>query len=151
LREEKGLAYEAWALFIPEYNYPGLFMAKAQTRIDKTFEVINLMKNEIRSVQQDITEEELAVAKEGILNSEVFWSDTKDKVITRLLRYEYYGYPFDYPGKLIEGIKKVTKQDIIRVANELLLPGEMTVLIVGNPEKFDAPLPPSTAIIPLTP
>ncbi len=150
LREEKGLAYEVWALFIPEYDYPGLFMGKAQTRLDKTFEVITLMKQEIESVRLDITDEELAVAKEGILNSEVFWSDTKDKIITRLMRYEYYGYPFDYPEKFIEGVKKVTKQDVIRVANELLLPDNLTVLVVGNPEKFDAPLPTGTNIIDLT-
>ncbi|MBN1446015.1 MAG: insulinase family protein [Candidatus Omnitrophica bacterium] len=151
LREEKGLAYEVWALFIPEYNYPGLFMGKAQTRLDKTFEVIALMKQEIESVRRDITDEELAVAKEGILNSEVFWSDTKDKVITRLMRYEYYGYSFDYPEKLIEGVKKVTKKDVVRTANELLLPGSLTVLVVGNPEKFGAPLPPGANIISLTP
>ncbi len=150
LREEKGLAYEVWALFIPEYNYPGLFMGKAQTRLDKTFEVIDLMKQEIEYVRRSITDEELSVAKEGILNSEVFWSDTKDKIITRLMRYEYYGYPFDYPEKLIEGVKKVTKQDVIRVANELLLPDSLTILIVGNPEKFDSPLPPGTNIIELS-
>ncbi len=151
LRQEKGLAYEVWASFIPEFDYPGLFIAKAQTRQDRTFEAIELMKRGIAAVQLGVTDEELAVAKEGILNSEVFWSDTKDKIISRLMRYECYGYPFDYPEKLIEGVKQVAKEDIARVAEKLLFPENLTILVVGNPEKFDAPLPPNTRIIRLNP
>jgi len=151
LRQEKGLAYDVWASFLGEFDYPGLFIASAQTRMDRTFEVIGLMKKEIESVRENVSDEELAVAKDGILNSEVFWSDTKDKIIRRLMRYEYYGYPLDYPDRLIEGVKKVTGQDVIRVANELLLPGRLTVLVVGSPEKFDVPPPADTNTIPLNP
>jgi zinc protease len=67
------------------------------------------------------------------------------------MRYEYYGYPYDYPQKMIEGIKKVTKEDVLRVAKEHLFPDRMTILVVGNPERFDAPLPVGTNIINLTP
>lgn len=151
LRQEKGLAYEIWASFIAEFDYPGLFIAKAQTRQDRTSEAINLIKKEIELIRQGVTDEELAVAKEGILNSEVFWSDTKDKIISRLMRYEYYGYPFDYPEKLIDGVKRVSREDIARIAEELLFPDNLTVLVVGNPEKFDLPLPPSTRLREITP
>lgn len=151
LRQQKGLAYETWASFIAEFGYPGFFMAKAQTRQERTSEAIELMKNEMESLKLGVTDEELAVAKEGILNSEVFWSDTKDKIIARLMRYEYYGYPLDYPARLVEGIRKVTGEDIVRVAEELLRPENLTVLVVGNPENFDAPLPPDTRILKLNP
>jgi len=151
LRQEKGLAYDIWASFIPEYDYPGLFIAKSQTRQEKTSETVGLMKEEIASMKQGVTDQELSAAKEGILNSEVFWSDTKDKIITRLMRYEYYGYPFDYPEKLIDGVKKVTKEDVVRVAKELLFPENLTLLVVGNPDKFDSPLPSGTRIIKLNP
>ncbi len=151
LRQEKGLAYEIWAGFIAEFDYPGLFICKAQTRQDRTSECIALMKKEIELIRQGITDEELAVAKEGILNNEVFWSDTKDKIINRLIRYEYYGYPPDYQDKLIEGVKRVTREDVLRIAKELLFPENLTLLVVGNPEKFDAPLPTNTRIIEVTP
>jgi len=151
LRQEKGLAYEIWASFLGEFSYPGMFIAKSQTRQEKTSEVIEEMKKEIDNMQVDVTEKELSIAKEGIINNEVFWLDTKGEIIQRLMRYEYYGYPYDYPQKMIEGIKKVTKEDVLRVAKEHLFPDRMTILVVGNPERFDAPLPVGTNIINLTP
>jgi zinc protease len=147
LRQEKGLAYSIWAAFMGEFNYPGPFAAQAQTQSERTFEAVDLMKKEIEFISEGVTDEELLVAKEGIINSEVFWSDTRDKIMERLLRYEYYGYPLDYPQKLIEGVKKVTKEDISRVAQKHIFPEKLTVLIVGDPEKFGAPLPENVNII----
>jgi len=151
LRQEKGLAYEIWATFAGEFDRPGLFIAKAQARSDRTMEAVELMKEEIKRMADGISEEELDVAKEGIINSEVFWSDTKDEIINRLLTYEYYGYPYDYPEKLIDGVKKVSGEDIKMVAKKYIYPDRLTVLIVGNPERFDAPLPHNTKTINLNP
>ncbi|HOL22492.1 MAG TPA: pitrilysin family protein [bacterium] len=151
LRQEKGLAYEIWATFAGEFDRPGLFIAKAQTRSDRTMEAVKLMKEEIERIADGISEEELTVAKEGIINSEVFWSDTKDEIINRLLTYEYYGYLYDYPEKLIEGVKKVSGEDIKRVAKKYLRTDKLTVLVVGSPERFDAPVPSDTVTIELNP
>lgn len=137
LRQEKGLAYEVWAIFSGEFDRPGLFIAKAQTKTERTMEAIELMKGEIEKIKEGITQEELDVAKEGIINNEVFWSDTTDEIMNRLLIYEYYSYPYNYPEKLIEEVKKVTIEDIKRVAGKYLFPERLTVLVVGNPEKFD--------------
>lgn len=147
LRQEKGLAYEVWATFAGEFDRPGLFIAKAQTKSERTMEAIAVMKEEIKSIQESITEEELAVAKEGLINSEVFWSDTKDEIMNRLLTYEYYGYPYNYPEKLIEEVKKVSSEDIKRVAKNYLYPERLTVLVVGNPEEFGTTLPEDSKVI----
>jgi zinc protease len=151
VRQGKGLAYEVWGSFIPEYEYPGLFIVKSQTRQDKTGKVIDLIKKEIESILYGVTDEEIAIAKESILNSEVFWSDRKDKIIQRLMVYEYYGYPFDYPLYLVEGIKKVTKEDVLETAKKHLFMENLTVLVVGEPERFDTPLPEDTNMIEITP
>ncbi len=147
LRQEKGLAYSEWAGFWGEFGYPGPFSAGVQTQAERTTEAMELMQEEIRLISGKVTDEELSVAKEGIINSEVFWSDTTDKVMERLMRYQYYGYPSDYPGKLLEGIKKVTKEDISRVAKKNIFPDRLAILIVGNPEKFGSPLPEKINII----
>ncbi|MCM8762601.1 MAG: insulinase family protein [Candidatus Omnitrophica bacterium] len=133
LRQEKGLAYEVWATFLGEFDRPGLFIAKAQTKTERTMEAISLMKEEIRKIQEGISQEELSVAKEGFINSEVFWSDTNDEIMNRLLTYEYYGYPYDYPEQLIEGIKKVSGDDIKNFARKYLHPNRLTVIVVGPP------------------
>ncbi|MDD3726031.1 MAG: pitrilysin family protein [Candidatus Ratteibacteria bacterium] len=133
LRQEKGLAYEVWAVFSGEFDRPGLFIAKAQTKTESTMEAMELMKAEIKRIQEGITKEELDIAKEGVINSEVFWSDTKDEIMSRILTYEYYNYPYDYPEKLIEGVKKVSLDDIKRTARKYIFPERLTILIVGNP------------------
>lgn len=141
LRTEEGLAYEVWAWQTAEFDYPGLFIATAQTSLGRTIEAITLMKREIELIRQkEVSYEELKVGKESILNAAVFWFDTKDEIIERLMRYEYYGYPLDYIKRLIEGIKEVTKNDILRVARAHLKPDKLTILVVGNPEFFDKPL-----------
>ncbi len=141
LRGEEGLAYEIWAWQAAEFDYPGLFIATAQTSSERTVEAITLMKREIELIRQEkVSYEELKVGKEGILNTYPFWFDTKDEIIGRLMRYEYYGYPPDYINRLIEGIKVVTKEDILRVAQTHLKPDKLTLLVVGNPEAFDKPL-----------
>ncbi len=147
IRQQKGLAYSAWAGFWGEFGYPGPFYGYVQTQSERTFEAVELMQKEIRLILEGATPEEISVAKEGIINNEVFWSDTREKIMHRLMTYEYYGYPVDYPQKLIEGIKKVTAQDIISVAKKHILPDHLTVLIVGNPEKFGCPLPEGIKII----
>ena len=151
LRGERAVAYEVWASFAGEFAYPGLFIAKAQTRADRTMETVKLMREEIERIKEGVGKEELAIAKEGIINNEVFWSDTKEEIIKRLITYQYYNYPADYPDKLIEGVKKVTEEDIKRVAERYLSPEKLTVLVVGNPEKFDDKVPPGTNIIKLNP
>lgn len=147
LRQREGLAYNIWAGIFGEFNYPGLFYAQAQTQSERTIEAIGRMQKEIELISEGVTGEELYAAKEGIINSEVFWSDTRDKIMQRLLRYEYYGYPSDYPQQLLEGVGATAKEDVSEVAKRHLFPEKLTVLIVGSPEKFGAPLPEGTNIL----
>ena len=43
-----------------------------------------------------VTDEELAQAKDGILNSEVFSFDTKREILDRMVMFERYGYEPDF-------------------------------------------------------
>ena len=96
---------------------------------------------EIRKMSTEpVTDEELTQAKDEFLNSYVFNFDSKGKIISRLMTYEYYGYPKDFLQKTKESIEKVTKEDIKRVAEKYLKADKVRVLVVGNPDKFDEPL-----------
>jgi zinc protease len=88
----------------------------------------------------EVTDEELALAKDSYLNSFVFNFDSKDKIINRLMTYEYFGYPPDFLEKTKENIEKVTKEDVLRVAQKHLKPEKMQVLAVGRPQDFVEPL-----------
>lgn len=141
LREEKGLAYSIWASHLPEYDYPGLFVASCQTGSERTCEAISLMIEEIKRISEEmVTFEELETAKDGILNSYPFWFDTPDEIIARLMRYEYYGYPPDFLERLRSGVEGVKRNDLLEVARNHLHPDSLTILVIGDPSKFDQPL-----------
>ena len=99
------------------------------------------MLEEVRKMQQaEVTDEELALAKDSFLNSFVFNFDTKGEVVNRLMTYEYYGYPADFLMKTKANVEKVTKADVLRVAKKHLQPEKVQILAVGRPDDFDEPL-----------
>ncbi|MGB8656686.1 MAG: pitrilysin family protein [Candidatus Zixiibacteriota bacterium] len=141
VRSEEGLAYSVSGAYNCGFGYPGTFYVLCETKSQSTVEAIRYMMEEVkRLTQEEVTDEELNRAKEGYLNSFAFKFDTKDKVVGRLMTYEYYGFPLDFLQKTRSQIEKVTKADILRAAKSHLRPDELIVLAVGKSQDFDQPL-----------
>jgi len=87
-----------------------------------------------------VTEEELRLAKDGILNSFVFNFDGKGEIVGRLMTYDYYGYPRDFLSTYQKSVERVTVEDVRRAAAKHVHPEELIVLAVGRDDDFDAPL-----------
>jgi zinc protease len=141
VRSREGLAYTVYGYYDSNYEYPGMFYVGCQTKSENTVKAINAMIEEVRKItQSEVTDEELALAKESFLNSFVFNFDSKREIVGRLMTYEYYGYPADFLQKMKTSIEKVTKTDILRVARKNLQPDKVQILAVGKPEDFGQPL-----------
>jgi zinc protease len=133
IRSKQGLAYSVYGSWNAGYDYPGLFIAGGQTRTDTTIPFIQSLLKEIERIRtSSVTPEELAYAKESILNSFVFKFENPSQTLTRLMTYEYYDYPpsfiFDYQKQ----VKATTAADVQRVANQYLQPDKILTLVVGN-------------------
>jgi zinc protease len=87
-----------------------------------------------------VTERELDEAKQGVLNSFVFFFDSPAKTLNRVMRYEYFGYPKDFLLRYQKAIAAVTRADVLRVAREHFVPGNLTIVAVGNSKEFGKPL-----------
>jgi len=119
IRTDEGLAYAVWGYYGASYLYPGVFSSGAQTKSESTVYAIELMLKEMERITQgEVTDEELARAKDEYLNSFVFNFDSKDKIVRRLMTYAYYSYPLDFMDKVKAGVEKITKADVLRVAKE---------------------------------
>ena len=141
VRSRMGLAYSVRGSYGAGFNYPGLFIVSCQTKSESAIVAINAMRREIeRIIAEPVTDEELAKAKDYYLNTFVFRFDTTGEVLARALEYEYHGYPPDFLQREREGVARVTKEDVMRAAAARLRPDKLQILVVGNPEKFDAPL-----------
>jgi len=141
IRVQKGLAYVVGNNYGAGYDVPGIFYIYCGTKSESTVAAIQGIREAVEKIRtEEVTDEELKHAIDGFMNSSVFDYDTKDKILERALRYEYYNYPQDFVEQLMEGIKKVTKEDVKRVADKYLQPDKFNILAVGRASDFDKPL-----------
>jgi zinc protease len=150
IRATEGLAYMAFAHYAAEFDHAGMWFSKVGTKSETTRKALDLMLKEIaRMKEAEVTEEELRIAKDGILKSEAFDFDSTGKIIGRLMTYEYYGYPSDYLERYRAGINKVTRADVLRVSRKYLDSEKFQILVVGNAKSFDSPLSELGKVIPV--
>ncbi|BAY36131.1 processing proteinase [Nostoc sp. NIES-2111] len=141
LRSRQGLAYSVYGLWSPRFDYPGMFIAGGQTRSDATVQFVKALQAEIKRIQsQPVTAEELARAKESTLNSFVFNFQDPAQTLSRLMRYEYYGYPADFLFRYQKAVAATTATDVQRVAKKYLKPDNLITLVVGNQTAIQPPL-----------
>ncbi len=141
LRSRQGLAYSVYGFWSPRFDYPGLFIAGGQTRSEATVPFIESLRREIDRIRTTpVTAAELDYAKESILNSFVFNFQSPGQTLSRLMRYEYYGYPADFIFSYQREIQNTTAADILRAAEKYLKPEQLTTLVVGNSEAIEPPL-----------
>lgn len=137
IRTERGLAYSVWSnmTFGPP-GAPGLFMAAAMTRAEKTGEVVGLMKDIIETTRDGdgITEESIAIAKRNIMSSTLFQFAQPIDAATQQAIFAIYGYPRDYIQEFRRSIMKVGVDDVKRVAKLYLHPDQLRILVVGDPK-----------------
>ncbi|MBD1216791.1 pitrilysin family protein [Aphanizomenon flos-aquae NRERC-008] len=141
LRSRQGLAYSVYGIWNPRFDYPGTFVAGGQTRTETTVQFIKSLETEIKRLQtQTVTTKELNRAKDSTLNSFVFNFQDPSQTLSRLMRYEYYGYPADFLFRYQKAINSTTVADVKRVAGKYLKPENLVTLVVGNQKSMKSPL-----------
>jgi zinc protease len=138
VRSRQGLAYSVYAVWSPRYDYPGLFVGGGETRSATTVAFIRAVEAEIDQLRHGrISADELARAKDAVLNSFVFNFQSPNQTLARLIRNEYYGYPADFIFQFQEQVRSTTTTEVLAAAQTHLKPGQMVVLVVGNPADID--------------
>lgn len=146
VRSRQGLAYVVYAFWAARYDYPGIFIGGGQTRSDATVPFIESVQKEIATIRQTpVSEDELARAKDSVLNSFVFSFQTPEQTLARLVRYEYYGYPEDFFFQYRQAVADTTAEDLLAAAQEHLKPEQLVILVAGNAAEITPPLASLTA------
>jgi zinc protease len=141
IRSKQGLAYSVYGYWSPRYDYEGTFTAGGQTKTETTVSFIKSIMAQIERLRTTpVSETELANAKESILNSFVFNFQNPSQTLSRLMSYEYYGYPEDFIFKYQQGVKDTSIEDIQEVAQKYLQPEKIITLVVGNSKAMNPPL-----------
>ena len=133
IRSTKGLAYSVWSYFVGGENDKGFFLTGGETKAASSFEFISATRDIIRRmIEKGVSDKELTLAKESILNSFIFGFDKDVKIVSKYVWLEYNGLPPDYLEKFRDNIQKVTRSDVKKAAKKYLHPDEMIILAVGD-------------------
>ena len=137
VRNERGLAYSIYSYFSAEKRR-GTFELAMQTKNESALEAIRIAAAEIRRMrEQPVTEQELQDAKDYLIGSFPLRLDTNRKVANFLAQVEYFELGLDYPDRYPDLIRRVTREDVLRVAQKYLKPEKLITVIVGDQTKIN--------------
>lgn len=141
IRTNRGLAYNVGSRFDVGRRFTGSFIAETETRAEATLTAVNLMTGIIKGIRTEpVSEQELKLAKESIINSFLFGFTSPASIVMQQARLELYGYRPDYLERYRERIAAVTREDVLRAARTHLRPEAFKLVVVGDANSFDRPL-----------
>ena len=136
VRLKKGLTYDASSSF-PSYQTAGDFQVTTFTRTDETVPATQLVLDELRKMSSgEVTPDELGVARDYLAGVFPLHAETPSDVADRVLGAAFYGLPADYLDTYQARIRAMTADDVKRVAQKYLDPGDLDVVFVGNVAGF---------------
>ena len=132
IRDNQGLAYGVGSSFNATLM-PGAFLVSLQTRNEASNQAIAGVLHELERIRKaPVTEGELADAKAYLMGSFPLRLDTTAKLAEVASQVEFYGLGLDYFTEYPRWIEKVTKEDVLRVAEKYLHPDRYALVLVGN-------------------
>ena len=132
IRSDKGLAYSVSSGVRRLGDDDGYLYVFAGTKPQSQAEVMKLAGDVVERMHRsaDVTEEELARAKDAFLNRHIFHFETAYRVAFKQALLDHYGYDPNWLRTYPERIAKVTVGDIARVARERLTPDRFATILV---------------------
>jgi predicted Zn-dependent peptidase len=135
VRTKRGLAYSVGSRLNTGMHDQGVWLMRAETKLTSTEEVIERFVANIERMRADqVTDAELAEAKEAYVNSFVFSFASPSAIVSRLVELEYDGLPKDFLQQLRAKVLRLTKEDILAAAKKHLRPDRLKIVAVGSGE-----------------
>jgi predicted Zn-dependent peptidase len=139
VREKRGLAYAVFS-GLSAYRDAGSFTIYAGCSNAAVGEVIDLVVEELRGVKQSpVPDAELQRAKDHLKGSLMLSLENTASRMSHLARQEIY---FDRQFGLdetLQGVERVTADDVQRVAVDLFKNGSLAATVLGNVNGLEIP------------
>jgi zinc protease len=140
LREGKGWTYGARST-VDSRRAPGPWSAGGEFVALHTADSVKEILKELASMRDaDVTDVELARAKDQIIKSFPARFATRANVAAQLAELAVFGLPDSYVTDYTKKIAAVTKDDVRRVARKYLDPNHLTIVVVGDRKTLAEPL-----------
>ncbi len=141
VRTEEGLAYSVSSVWTTPSESEGIVGAVTRTRAEATVPTIDMILDVFRDMTETPpAEDEVRIAIEEIVNGFVFNFESAGEIVSRKMLYLIQDLSEDWLERYVAGIQRVEPEDVHRVVREEVHPERMTILVVGDPERFEVPL-----------
>jgi len=141
VRTEEGLAYSVSSLWTAPDESEGIVGAITRTRGEATLSAIRRILEVLEEMKREPpSRAEVRTAVDEIVNGFVFNFQDPGQVVSRRLFYLAEGLPRNWLERYLEGIQEVRPDDVHRVVSREVDPSRMTILVVGDTARFEAPL-----------
>jgi predicted Zn-dependent peptidase len=140
IRVEKGLTYGARGGLRPD-RFAGRFTVSTFTKTPSTAEAVRVILDEIDRIRTTPAEtEEVDTAKAYLVGSFAGDRETPQATVSDLWLIEHDGLPADYLNRYLDGIKKTTREDVLRDAKRFMSPDKLIIVVVGEAEQIKGDL-----------
>jgi predicted Zn-dependent peptidase len=131
LRDDLGIVYSAG--FFQTYKWrAGQLLGYIGCKGDQTGAAISETVKVMEALRKDIPEREMELKRLDALNSFVFNVDTKSELVDVYGRYHLRKEPLDTLEKIQDAYMRTTKEELHRIAGELLDPRKIQIFVVGD-------------------
>ena len=139
IREKRGLAYSVYSFF-SAYQDTGMLGIYAGVDPRQTVETVKLILAELEKFRNgDLEQTELRAAQEHLKGSIILGSESVDNRMTRLAKNEItYGRHIDFE-EIIQAVEAVSIEDVVTLAKDHLLPGNLSMTTLGAIGPDDLP------------
>ena len=133
VREKRGLAYSVYSRLEP-LRHSGLLVGSVATRNEKLAQSLDIIKEQwSRMRDQGPTEQEIEDAKTFLTGSFPLQLDSTAQVASLMVQLQLDHLGIDYLDHRSAYIRAVSRDDIRWVAQRLLDPAALTIVVVGQP------------------
>ncbi|MDP2958044.1 MAG: pitrilysin family protein [Longimicrobiales bacterium] len=138
VRTEEGYAYSAASLWTTPRKYKGLVGAVTRTRPEAAASALGLILEILQGMRDGPpSRDEVDTAVDQIANGFVFNFETAAQIISRRMSFLSQDLPDDWLEDYLRGVQDVTPAAVQEVFRKHLRPGDMTILVVGDPLRMD--------------
>ena len=139
VRSDEGLAYNTGSRFNQGVYYPGNFQCWFQSKSNSCAYATNLVLNEIKRLRDEkVTQTDLDDAIAYYVESFPQRFPSRLSLLEAYVDDEYTGRDPNYWQSYVDNLKRVTVDDVKRVAKKYLHPEGLVILAVGDAEAMKA-------------
>ena len=137
VRSDEGLAYSAGSSFSFGTYYEGVFRATFQSKSRTCAQAAQIILEEIESIRSElVSEEELLTVKTSAIEIFPRFFSSSGAVAGTFASAEMTGLDPNFWNSYRDNLRKVTREDIQRVARKYLDPSRLVILVVGNSKEI---------------